>query len=226
MKTIGLVLLGGKGLRLNNELPKQFIEVNGKMICEYSLEVFSKSEQIDEICISCLDGYDEIYENLLKKYPKIKHKAVGGSERQHSIYNALKIFEKSNVDVIVIHDGARPLITNNEIVDVIKFAKEYGATTVALPVSDTIKMAENNFVKKTIDRSNLFSVKTPQAFSYDLILEAHNAAINDKFLGTDDCSLIERMGKTVYIAKASEHNIKITTNIDLIIMKSILAGDK
>lgn len=226
MKTIGLVLLGGKGNRLKNDIPKQFIKVNNKMICEYSLDIFSKSDLIDEICISYIEGYEDIYSYLFCKYKKIKHKVKGGLERQYSIYNALLYLKDKNVDTIVIHDSARPFVTLNEIENVVYKAKECGAVTTALPVKDTIKIANNNIIKETLDRSSLHSIKTPQAFNFNVLVDAHNKAMNDKFLGTDDCSLVERLNKDVHIVLANDNNIKITTNIDLIIMKAILEGEK
>ncbi len=226
MRTVGLILLGGKGNRLKNDLPKQFIKVNNKMICEYSIETFSKSDDIDEICICCIDGYDDIYDELMTKYPKIKYRAKGGSERQYSILNSLELLAEFNFDNIVIHDGARPFVTLEEIKVVTEYAQKYGAVTVALPVTDTIKEGFNNIVNKTIDRENLFSIKTPQGFSFSLIYDAHIDALKNNFLGTDDCSLIERLGKDVHIARAYDNNIKITTNIDLVVMSAILNGEK
>lgn len=226
MKTIGLILLGGKGNRLKNDIPKQFIKVNDKMICEYSLDVFSKSELIDEICISYIDGYEDIYSYLLSKYKKIKYKVKGGSERQYSIYNALVELENKNFETIVIHDSARPFVTVEEIDSVIFSSKRYGAATTVLPVVDTIKICADNIVQKTLDRTLLYSVKTPQAFDFNTIFDAHNIALKDDFLGTDDCSLVERLNKKVHTVKANDNNIKITTNIDLIIMKAILKGEK
>lgn len=226
MKTIGLILLAGKGNRLKNDIPKQFIKVQNKMICEYSLDIFSKSNLIDEICISYIDGYDDIYEYLINKYKKIKYKVKGGSQRQYSIYNSLTYLKHSNFDTIVIHDSARPFVTLDEIKNVVETSQKYGATTTALPVVDTIKVVENGIVNKTLNRDVLYSIKTPQAFNFNLILDAHEKAIQDQFLGTDDCSLVERLNKEVHIVNANDNNIKITTNLDLTIMKAILKGEK
>ncbi len=224
--TVGIILLGGKGKRLSSDIPKQFLKVDNKMICEYTLDKFEESSYIDEICISCIDGYDEIYDYLLKKYKKIKYVTKGGKERQNSIFNALSILDGEIVKKVIIHDGARPFVTLDEIKDVSLAAQTYGASTTALPVVDTIKKVKNSLVEETIDRSCLVNIKTPQAFSYNLIMEAHIKALEDNFLATDDCGLVERIGKDVYIVNASPHNIKITTSLDLIIMESIIKDKK
>ncbi len=223
MKTVGIILLGGKGNRLDSSIPKQFIDVNGKMLCEYAIDVFEKSADIDEVCLVCIKGYDEIYESLASKYSKIKYFVEGGSERQHSVYNAIS---QVKADVLIIHDGARPFVTFEEIKSVKQKAIEFGSAITALPVKDTIKKANNGLVESTINRENLFSVKTPQAFMFEKLLLAHESAIKDNFVGTDDASLIERLGQKVFIVTANDNNIKVTTNIDLIVMKAILEGEK
>ncbi len=223
MKTVGIILLGGKGNRLDSSIPKQFIHISGKMLCEYAIDVFQKSDEVDEICLVCIKGYDEIYEPLAFKYSKIKHFVDGGSERQNSVYNAIS---EVKADVVIIHDGARPFVTFEEIKEVKQRAVEYGSAITALPVKDTIKKASDSLVESTVDRENLFSVKTPQAFMYENLMLAHKKAIEDNFLGTDDASLIERLEEKVFIVNANDNNIKITTNIDLIVMKAILEGEK
>ncbi len=223
MKTVGIILLGGKGNRLDSSVPKQFINICGKMLCEYAIDVFQKSIDIDEIALVCIEGFDEIYDTLSQKYSKIKYFVKGGSERQQSVYNAISEVVS---DVVIIHDGARPFVTVQEIKDVKEKAIEYGSAITALPVKDTIKKANKGLVESTINRENLFSVKTPQAFKYENLLKAHNSAIEDDFLGTDDASLIERLGEDVFIVNANDNNIKVTTNIDLIVMKAILEGEK
>ncbi len=222
MKTVGIILLGGSGTRLNMELPKQFLEIDNKMICEYALDVFENSDDIDEICIVGIKGYEDIYENLKRKYRKIRHFTFGGAQRQDSVYNAIKILE---ADILVIHDGARPFVTTNEIKDVKKACIKGAGAITATPVKDTIKSVKDNFVKSTLNRSELWAVKTPQAFRYDLLLKAHEKAIKDDFLGTDDAQLIENIDEDILIVDANDNNIKITTKIDLITMKAILNGE-
>ncbi len=219
MKVVAIILAGGKGTRLSKDIPKQFIEINNKIILQYSIEKFQNNENIDEIYISALDGFDNIFNELKLKFNKIVKIVKGGSERQHSVFNALNEFKS---DIVIIHDGARPFVTDEEINQTIFVAKEKGACTTALPVKDTIKICENEKVKTTLDRNVLYSIKTPQAFDYKSIFEAHLSANEDNFIGTDDCSLIERMGKDVHIVIADDNNIKITSNIDLVVAKSII----
>ncbi len=222
MKTVGVILLGGSGTRLNTDLPKQFLQVKDKMICEYAIEVFEQSDEIDEICVVGVNGYEDIYKKLENKYDKIKHFVYGGTERQYSVYNAIKAV---SADVLVIHDGARPFVTSQEISGVKEAALQNGGAITALPVKDTIKVANNSIVEKTLNRNELWAVKTPQAFRYDLLLKAHNEALKQEILGTDDAQLIENMGEKIFIVNANDNNIKITTKIDLITMKAILDGE-
>lgn len=223
MKTVAIILFGGSGSRMGVNIPKQFIEIDGQMIAEMTISKFNELDFVDEIILSAIDGYDDIFNSLKQKFDKVKKIVRGGETRQKSVYNALK--EAEGAEIVIIHDGARPLVTTDEIKNVVEFSKKYGSAITALDVSDTIKTKNEGFVQKTLNRDELVAVKTPQAFKYDLILRAHNEAISDNFTGTDDAQLIENLGKKVYIVKANDNNIKITTNIDLIILKSLLKGD-
>ncbi len=221
MKTVGVILLGGSGSRLNSDIPKQFLKINKKMICQYAIDVFEKNSSIDEICLVYKNGFEDVCKNIMEENKKVKYCIVGGTQRQYSVYNALKSIE---ADYVVIHDGARPFITQDELTDVINESIIHGGAITALPVKDTIKIGNGNLVSKTLNRDNLWSVKTPQSFKYDILLKAHESALNDGFLGTDDSSLMERY-IDVFIVKSNDNNIKITTKIDLLIMKAILEGE-
>ncbi len=222
MKTVAVILLGGSGSRLNSDIPKQFLKINGKMICQYAIDVFEKSESIDEICLVYKSGFKDICQNIMQENQKVKYYVEGGLQRQYSVYNALKAI---TADYVVIHDGARPFITQEEVYSVIHESYVYKSAITALPVTDTIKIGSDNLVNKTLNRDNLWSVKTPQAFEYELLLDAHEKALKDDFIGTDDSSLIERLNQDVCIVKSNDFNIKITTKIDLITMKAILNGE-
>lgn len=224
MKTVAIILSGGSGKRMGQNVPKQFIEVNGKMLLEYAISTFNEHDLIDEIIISAIDGYDNIYNNIKNKYKKISKIVKGGKERQDSVYNALSSIDKC--DIVVIHDGVRPLVTDKEIENVVMLSKEKKAVITAIPATDTIKICKNEKVIETPDRASLYQVKTPQAFTYDLLIDVHKNAIKDGFIGTDDASIIEKYNNDVYIVEASTYNIKITNNIDLIFLKSILENAK
>lgn len=220
MKTVAIILSGGVGKRMGQNVPKQFIEINEKLLLEYAISAFNEHDLIDEIVISAIDGYDDIYNNIKNKYKKITKIVKGGKERQDSVYNALCSID--NCDTVVVHDGVRPLVTEKEIESVVMYAKEKKAVVTAISATDTIKICENDKVVKTLDRASLYQIKTPQAFNYDLLSVVHKNAIKDGFIGTDDASIVEKYNNDVYIVEASSYNIKITNNIDLIFFKSIL----
>lgn len=221
MKTYAIVLAGGIGKRLSTDIPKQFLKLKDKMIIEYALEKFENSIHIDKVFISAVKGYEDIFLELKNKYPKVTDIVFGGKERQESVFNVLKSIN-DEPDIVIVHDSARPFITLKEIQDTINVAYNKGNVTTALPCKDTIKVCNDNIVKSTLDRSTLYAIKTPQAFRFNELLEAHNMAIEDRYIGTDDCSLIERMGKEVYIVLADDNNIKITSKIDLIVANAII----
>lgn len=223
MKTSVIILLGGSGKRMNQSVPKQFLEINDKMLLEYSIETFEKSPYIDEIILSVLEGYDDIFYGLKEKFSKITKIVLGGQERQNSVYNALLAID--DCDIVVVTDGARPFVTLEEIESTVKMAKEKGCAITARSVVDTIKIADSGIIVDTPDRKGLYSAKTPQAFKYPILIDAYKKAFNDGFIGTDDASLIERLGIDVYIVEANEKNIKITTDFDLFIFKSAVEGN-
>jgi len=157
-------------------------------------------------------------------YKKTVLVVEGGQERQHSVYNGLKAVEMfGDVDIVVIHDGVRPLVTGQMIRDSIYAAGMYGAAVVGVPVKDTVKKVDDQqFVVCTPERKELWLVQTPQAFRYQLIKEAYDRAIQDEFLGTDDAMLVERLGHPVKMVRGDYCNIKITTREDLILAQEFI----
>ncbi len=221
-----LVVAAGRGTRMNSDINKQYIDIGDIPVIAKTLAVFQNSNDIDEIIV-VINENDISYcqKNIIEKYSlsKVKKLVPGGKERQNSVYNGL-INVNPKSDIVLIHDGARPFINENIIKDSIRETFEFGATIVAVSVKDTIKEGDSEgFISKTLDRSNLWSVQTPQGFRYDLILEAHNKAIKDGFLGTDDAVLVERLGTKIKIVFGSYDNIKITTQEDLAIAEAICA---
>jgi 2-C-methyl-D-erythritol 4-phosphate cytidylyltransferase len=148
----------------------------------------------------------------------------GGEERQNSVYKGLCAVDE-HCEIVLIHDGARPFITNKNIVDCINAVKLYGACGVGVKSKDTIKIAtDNGFVASTPDRKSLWSIQTPQGFKYDIIMNAHKIAINNDFVGTDDMVLVEMLGIPVKLVEGNYQNIKITTPEDLIIGEAIVSS--
>jgi 2-C-methyl-D-erythritol 4-phosphate cytidylyltransferase len=220
-----VVVAAGKGTRMNMNVNKQYIEVCGIPILARTLKTFDDANCIDEIilvvhCDDILYCREKIIDT--NNYRKIKCVVTGGETRQDSVFNGLKEVAQDS-DVVLIHDGARPFIDEESIVRCIEAAKQFGAATVAVPVKDTIKSADSEgFVNSTLDRSTLWSIQTPQAFRYNIIMESHEQALKDGYIGTDDTVLAERLGYRTKLVMGTYNNIKITTKEDLIFAESIV----
>ena len=222
--TSAVVVAAGKGTRMNMDINKQYIDIDGIPLLARTLKVFEDCSLIDEVVL-VVNNNDMFYckENVVEAYDlkKVKFLVAGGAQRQDSVYNGL-CQVNNEAEIVVIHDGARPFITEEIIEECIEAAQEYGAATAAVPVKDTIKSAdEDGFVKKTLERSTLWAVQTPQAFLKDIIMKAHKKAAEDGFYGTDDTVLVERMGMPVRVVMGSYNNIKITTREDLIFAEAL-----
>lgn len=220
-----IILAGGKGKRMGYPISKQFIELKGKPIIYYTIKKFSENKNIDNIIIVLpSDEIEYFKENILKKYSLNITKIVeGGSERQDSVYNGLKSLENTDTDIVLIHDGARPFISNKIIDDGIKYADIYGACAPGVMPKDTIKIKDkNNFSIDTPNRSNLVSIQTPQVFKFNEILECHQKIKISKEVVTDDTMVVEKYGYNVYLYDGEYTNIKITTPEDLILGERLI----
>lgn len=210
MKISAIITAGGTSSRFGNK-NKLLEKINGKEVIRWTIEAFEKSD-VDEIII-CANK--SIMEELSVMF---NHKIVeGGICRQASVYNGLKAIQS---DYVLIHDGARPVISAELINRVIDFVKEKNAVSVMTKTIDTIKEVEDGKIINTIDRSKLYNTQTPQAFKYDLIRFAH-----DKFAGqnfTDDAGMLEALNYDVYIIDGSYKNIKITTQSDIVLAENFL----
>ncbi len=207
MKINAIITAGGTSSRFGNK-NKLLEKVYGKEIIKYTIDAFETSN-VDEIVVcSHVSIMDEL-KQLFKDYPKVVF-TEGGSTRQQSVYNGLKF---SACDYVIIHDGARPMITTDMINHCIEMVKDMKALTVATKTIDTIKEVENGKIIRTIDRSKLYNTQTPQAFEYKIIKHAHDTLKDQNF--TDDAGMLEALGETVYILDGSYKNIKITTQFDI-----------
>ena len=219
-----VIVSAGKGSRMKSDLNKQFLKIGNKEVIAHTIDKFYNNENIDEIIIVIREDEKEFFqENIINKYGYKNIKiAFGGKERQDSVYNGLKeVDEKSKI--VLIHDGARPFLTNEIIKKSIECAKEYNCAIVGVPVKDTIKIVnEKNDVCDTPNRSTLWSIQTTQVFNYSLIMKAHKKAKDDEYYGTDDSMLMEYLGYNVKVVEGSYNNIKITTPEDLKIAEEIL----
>jgi 2-C-methyl-D-erythritol 2,4-cyclodiphosphate synthase len=155
---------------------------------------------------------------------KVKGIVPGGAQRQDSVYAALSTIPE-DVDFVLVHDGARPFVTEETIEALIEGTVKHGAAVAAVPVKDTIKSAEDGIFSETLDRSRLYSIQTPQGFGRKLLKQAYERAFSENFYGTDDAVLVEKMGEKVYLVKGDYHNIKITTKEDIILGEAILGEE-
>lgn len=205
MKTISLILLaGGKGTRMESTIPKVFLSLKKRAVILHSFELFSSMKEIDEIVVVCPKPYHSYF-------PSGTLFANPGTERQDSVESG---FKKTTGDIILIHDGARPFITEEDVLKLLYEGIPTGAATLGSPIKNTIKQVDqNSFVEKTLDRSLLYEMYTPQLLKREL-LEKGLAAAKKKKL-TDDVALAELIGHPVKIVMGSYHNIKITYPIDL-----------
>ena len=219
-----VIVAAGSGSRMNMGINKQFIKLNNKEIIAYTIEKFYKHYNIQDIVVVIKKEEVEFFnKEIIEKYKFENIKiAFGGNERQDSVYNGLKSLD-SRCDIALIHDGARPFVSEETVNKSIQEAQNYKAVVVGVPVKDTIKVVnDNNDIVDTPDRSKLWSVQTPQTFDYNILLKSYEDAFKHNFYGTDDAMLVERIGYKVKIIEGSYNNIKITTQEDLNIGTQIL----
>jgi len=202
---------------MKEKVNKILLSLVNKTVIEETIEVFENCDCIDSIIIvGNSDDIDELKRITEKnKYKKIKNIVEGGAKRQDSVYNGIKAVEANDSDIILIHNGANPLVDENTILECIKQAKEHGASVAAIPATDTIKEVEGGFIKKTLEREKLWNMQTPQVVQYGILKKAFLKAYEDNFYGSDDVVLVERLGEKVKIVECSDENIKVTTKTDL-----------
>lgn len=217
MHCTAIIVAAGNGTRMQSQIPKQFIKLScsGKDIITHTLEAFDNCDLINDIVlVTC----DVSYQPQIKKRCKI---VLGGEQRQISVANGLKHIENVS-DIVVIHDGARPLVSNGLIESVIHAAEKFGACVCGIPVRDTIKRCDD-FILETVNRDNLFQIQTPQAFRKDIIQNAYEKS--SATIVTDDASLVEKV-HPVKIIPGEFENIKITTPNDLDFANYVLSRRK
>lgn len=224
-KADAIIVSAGKGQRFMEGRKKQFFSLAGKPILAHTLDRFDACPLIRSILLVVgQEDQDYCLREIVEKfqYRKVSQVTPGGKRRQDSVRNGLDALP-ADAEIIVIHDGVRPFATREMIEESIRSAIRFGATIIAMPVKDTIKMAHpDGTVFKTLERESLYQAQTPQTFQTSLIREAYLKAMEDGFVGTDDASLVERLGKKIHIIPGSYTNIKITTLEDLMLAELIL----
>jgi 2-C-methyl-D-erythritol 4-phosphate cytidylyltransferase len=213
----------GSGKRMGAGQNKLFLMLQNKPIIIHTLEVFEQDQNCTGIWVAVKADEREYIAKLIEKYQisKIKGLPVGGEERQHSVHACIK--EMKNVNIVLVHDAARPFITEPIIKQLAETAYFQGAAIAGVRVKDTMKVVRHGIVEETIDRELLWSIQTPQAFRFDLLAEAEDVAEKIGFLGTDEAMLVERLGHKIHMVESSYENLKMTTQEDLVFGEAILA---
>ena len=228
---IAVVLAGGSGLRLGGDIPKQFLEVDGKPIIAYTIEAFERNPHIDEIAVvSRTENVDLMWEIVRRfRYVKVKKVLVGGKERYDSSLAAIAAYDNPD-DVLLLHDGVRPLVSQQIIDRCVDAMKEYNAVGVAVKTTDTIvEVDQQGRIVATPSRTSLRNMQTPQCFRHGVIRKAYEVALRDPaFITTDDCGVVAKYlpNEPVLIVEGEASNIKVTYKEDLALMRQIYQKDK
>ncbi len=234
MKVIVIIPAAGLGTRMapagkKGAPSKQFFEINGAPILIHTLRVFARNRQISQIVVALRKNEMERFRAQLEK-EKLSAKVEmveGGEHRQESVANAIAKLKAAPDDIILVHDAVRPFVDDEIIAKVIHEVQRHGAAIAGLPAVDTIKQveraAEGAIITSTIPRERVVQAQTPQGFRYELIKRAFDSAAADGFTGTDEASLVERLGESVWVVMGSARNIKITTPADMELAEFLIA---
>ena len=228
MRVTAIVPAAGAGDRMQHKLKKPYISLLGQPILVHTLRVLSGVPAIHEIIVTVYPGEESFCEKEIIQALQAGTSitvVAGGRQRQDSVRNALAHVSESS-DMVLIHDGARPLITRALINNAIRAMRGEKAATLAVPVKDTIAMVakDDMIIARTLPRDSLYIIQTPQIFTKKIILEAHRKAFAEGFQGTDDASLVEHLGLPVAVIMGSYENIKITTQEDLLLAEALMKG--
>jgi 2-C-methyl-D-erythritol 4-phosphate cytidylyltransferase len=225
LKIIALVPAAGMGKRMGAAINKQYLELAGKPILAHTLQLFQQADLIDEIYpIVPAPEIEYCRTHVVEKYgiTKVKQIVAGGAERQNSVINGLRAVAAKADDIIIIHDGVRPFVSPATVKRSVELAMDFDGSLVAVPVKDTIKVVRDGFAVATPLRETLWMAQTPQTFRYEVIKMAHEHADIEGFSGTDDASLVERLGMKVHVVIGDYRNIKITTPEDLVLAEAFI----
>ena len=226
---IALLIAGGKGNRMGQDIPKQFLTINDKPVIIYTLEIFQNHPEIDTIAVVCINGWETALQSYANQFniTKLKHIIPGGDCGQTSIRNGVFELEKyySTDDIILIHDAIRPMVSKEIITNCIQTTKEHGCAITCIPCAEAMLQTEDGKTSSaSFPRENLKRTQTPQGFKLKDICNLHREAIEKGILNSvASCTLMIELGKKVYFSAGSEKNIKLTTIEDIDIFKALLA---
>lgn len=230
MSTIALLTAAGVGSRMHQDIPKQFLNVDNKPILIYTLEAFQKHPSIDEICVVILKGWDNILEAYASQFniSKLKYIVQGGTTGQESIYNGLREIKKyrEDDDIVMIHDGNRPMVSQEMITNSLITYQQYGDAVAAIPCTEVVFVVDQPESQKSstsIERNNLRRTQTPHTYKLGDILQLQKKAHELGYTNMAACPiLMEKFGKASHFSLGSEKNLKITTTEDIEIFKALL----
>ena len=219
MKRVSAIIAAaGEGKRFGSYKP--FALLRGRPVLDWCLDKFEQHEQVHEIILVLKDEAQK--DKYLGEYKKITAVTRGGERRQDSVLSGFRLLDPKRTEIVLVHDGVRPLVSKDLICRVIACAQAKGATAPAIPIDDTIKVVEGKEVSQTIDRSKLLRIQTPQGFLYPILKQALDKASEDNFFGTDEAALVERTGQKVFTIQGDSKNIKVTTQDDIKIAEVFL----
>ena len=222
-----LILAGGIDKRFQMDIPKQFVSVNNRPVIIYTLESFQQHPDIDEIIVTCLDGWQEMVRVYCKQFniSKLREIIPGGRDAQESTYRGLQLLQKrmGQGDIVIVHDAIRPLVSAEIITDSIQMCRKKGMGVAATYIMDNIMHSQDGQAGyQSINRYEIMKVQTPQAYDFKLLMDLHNRAIENSCLGAwDNSSLLTRMGEKVYFSKGSDLNLKINTTEDVEMFRAL-----
>ena len=232
MSNIALIIAGGSGNRMHQDIPKQFLTVNEKPVIVYTLEAFQSHPEIDAIAVVCIAGWEQVLRAYAKQFniTKLQHVIPGGENGQGSIRNGVYALEElyDPDDLVLIHDAIRPMVSAEIISDNIRVAREEGNAITVIPCAEAMMQTEDGHVSVgSYPRDRLKRTQTPQAFRIGELAELHRQALAAGITNSvASCTLMIEMGKQVYFSAGSEKNIKLTTVEDLDIFKALLAAKR
>jgi len=226
MHTHAIIVSAGKGVRMNRSTPKQYLLLQGRPVLCHTIIAFDSCPEVDNIILVVPENDIQFCREQLLSELNLRtpvNVLAGGKRRQDSVFNGILSIDDRG-GIVVIHDSVRPLVSSDMISRCIRKARTSGACILGVPLRDTLKAVDgNSVIKKTIPRESLWLAQTPQAFHYQLIRDAHEAAAKQGFEATDDAALLEWMGLPVSILGSTADNLKITTNEDLVLANIILS---
>nr|WP_294491236.1 IspD/TarI family cytidylyltransferase [uncultured Mediterraneibacter sp.] len=232
MKNIALIIAGGSGARMHQDIPKQFLTVNERPVIVYTMEAFQKHADIDSIAVVCISGWEQVLWAYAKQFniKKLEYVVSGGENGQSSIRNGLFELEKhfEEDDVVLIHDSIRPMVSADIISDCIVKTRQYGCAIATIPCAEAMLQTEDGIISTgSYPRDNLKRTQTPQGFHLGEICQLHRNALQKGITNSvASCTLKIEMGEQVYFSMGSEKNIKLTTVDDIDIFKALLLADR